>query len=117
MKKLLTLALIFLSITAFANDKGTGDVGSVANGTIKCDGKTHSVTINFTKKEIKVEPEMSDLQSANIFLGPEAGLQLAYPADESFIVYLGTKNGVTKGNLVSRADEELEEALTCSQQK
>ena len=117
MKKLLTFAMISLSMTAFANDKGTGDVGSVANGTIKCVGETHSVTIDFTKKQIKVEPEMNELQGAEIFLGPEEGLQLAYPTDQSFIVYLGTRNGKTEGNLFSRADDELEETLNCSQEK
>lgn len=117
MKKLLTFAMISLSVTAFANNKGTGDIGSVAKDTIKCVGKAHSVTIDFTKKQIKVEPEMTELQGAEIFKGPEEGLQVAYPVDKTFLVYLGTRDGKTEGNLVSSTDEELEEALNCSQQQ
>ncbi len=114
MKKLLTVALLITSVTAFARtDKGTGDVGSVVAGTLLCKGDIHTVLIDSNEKTILVSPEMDKAIPAEILDGPEKGLKISYPIDNTFLIYLGPKDGVTQGNLNSKADQELEEKMNC----
>lgn len=97
-------AVLGILVAAQANAK---------EGYLVCNGKKHAVIVDSKAQTIQVTPEMKEAVPAHIVDGPEKGLYAAYDTNETFVVYLGEKNGKVTGVLQSAADDDLEEKLTC----